>query len=117
MKSRLAAVLTVLVLPVALVGCQLGGLTPQASPNSTSDPGLMTCAAWLQVEDRERVALANQLIGDSGDLLERIRVRQHQAPGTPRDVLVRDLVGSLTKNCDVWPPRGRPIGEVMDALY
>jgi hypothetical protein len=113
MRSKVATrTLTILIVPAVLAACQLG-LPQQVTP----DPGALTCAAWLGITDRERVALADRLVGSSGDLLERIRVRQHQPEGTPRDSLIRDVVGSLTKNCEVWPPRERPVGEVMDALY
>jgi len=117
MRAGLSGILTGLVLLAALVRCQLGGHTPQVVQTPASDPGLVTCTAWLAIVDEERVVLARRLVGDSADLLERIRIRQHQPEGTPRDILIRDVVGSLTKNCEVWPPRERPVGEVMDALY
>ena len=118
MKSKLATgSLIVLVLPTVLAACQMLGLRQQVTPNPEPDPGALTCAAWLDTTDGERLVLADRLVGASGALLERIRVRQHQPEGTPRDSLIRDVVGSLTKNCEVWPPRERPVGEVMDALY
>jgi hypothetical protein len=117
MKPRLlGGGLTVLLLPAVLTACLLGGPSePVSSP--VPDPGALTCAEWLELMDGERVALADRLVGDSGELLEHIRVRQHQPEGTPRDELIRDVVVSLTKNCEVWPPRERPVSEVMDALY
>lgn len=113
MKLRLS----VFALPVVLAACQLFGVGPDATISPASDPGAMTCARWLQTEEGERLLLADRLVGASADVLERIRVRQHQPPGTTRDVLIRDVVGSLTKNCEVWPPLERPVGEVMDAIY
>ncbi len=109
--------LSVLVLPALLAACQLVDATQDPSVSPASDPGRMTCAAWLGIADDERLVLADRLMGSSGELLERIRVRQHQPEGTPRDVLIRDVAGSLTKNCEVWPPRSRQVGELMDALY
>ncbi len=118
MESKVATgFLAALILPVALAGCQLVGLGQQLSPQLEADPGALTCAAWLGITEPERVVLADRLVGASGDLLERIRVRQHQPEGTSRSTLIRDVVGSLTKNCEVWPPRERPVGEVMRALY
>jgi hypothetical protein len=108
--------LTALLLPAVLAACRLGGPSePVSSP--VPDPRALTCAEWLDMTDGERVALADRLVGDSADLLGRIRVRQHQPEGTPRDDLIRDVVVSLTKNCEVWPPRERPVGEIIDALY
>ncbi|HEX5823225.1 MAG TPA: hypothetical protein VFY18_02090 [Candidatus Limnocylindrales bacterium] len=77
----------------------------------------MTCGRWLRISEAERLILADALVGASPDLLERIRVRQHQPPGTARDVLIRDVVGSLTKNCEVAAPREPSLGDLMDALY
>lgn len=76
----------------------------------------MTCAEWLEVSDEERIDTADRLVGASDATLERV-VRQHQSEGTPRATLIRDVVTSLTKNCEVWPPRERTIGEVFSALY
>jgi len=117
MKRSVTTSLGVLALPAVLAACQLGGLESHVSTSPAPDPGAMTCAGWLQVSEGERLTLADQLVGASGDLLERIRVRQHQPQGTARDILIRDVVGSLTKNCEVWPPRERSLGELMDALY
>lgn len=108
--------LFVLVLPALLGACQLAEAT-QRPASSAPDPGRMTCAAWLEIAAEERLALADQLVGPSSELLERIRVRQHQPEGTPRDTLIRDVAGSLTKNCEVWPPRSRQVGDLLDALY
>ena len=109
--------LCVLVLPALLVACQLADATQLPAVSPAADPGRMTCAAWLETTGDERLALADQLVGSSGELLERIRIRQHHPEGTPRDTLVRDVAGSLTKNCEVWPPRSRQLDDLMDALY
>lgn len=77
----------------------------------------MTCETWLQTDDAVRLTLADSLVGASPELLESIRVAQHRPVGTERDALVRDVEASLTKDCDVWLPRTRPVHEVMDALY
>jgi hypothetical protein len=67
--------------------------------------------------DGQKVALADRLVGDSPDLLGRVRSRQHQPAGTPRDLLLIDVAQSLTKMCDGWAPGGQPVVEVFDALY
>jgi hypothetical protein len=107
----------VVVLPLILGACQLidlgAWLTPSAEPERPS----VTCADWKQMTDQERVALADRIVGGSADLLERIRVRQHQPVGTSRDLLLADVSNSLTKLCDVWAPPDRPVIEVFDALY
>jgi hypothetical protein len=81
------------------------------------DRGAATCSDWAAMTDGQRMALADQIVGDSADTLDRVRIRQHQPIGTPRDVLVLDVVQSLTKMCDAWAPRDRPVAEVFEALY
>ena len=118
MQAKLmAGEFIILALAVLLAACQLGGLGEPAGTSAASDPDAMTCAHWLEITEKERVALADRLVGDSGDRLERIRIRQHQPEGTARELLILDVVTSLTKNCEVWPPRERPVGDVFDALY
>lgn len=117
MKRSRTSGLAVLVLPAVLAACQLVGLEEHVTTSPAPEPGAMTCAGWLEISEGERLTLADQLVGASGDLLDRIRVRQHRPQGTARDILIRDVVGSLTKNCEVWPPRERSLGELMDALY
>jgi hypothetical protein len=115
MKAKVAiGIFSVLLL---LATCQLVGPAPQAKTSAVPDPGAMTCASWLEIKEGDRVALAEQLAGVSGDVLERIRIRQHLPEGTPRDSLIHDVVTSVTKNCEVWPPRTRSVGEVIAALY
>lgn len=67
--------------------------------------------------DQQRLALADRVVGGSADLLERVRIRQHQPLGTPRDSLIVDVAQSLTKMCDLWISRDPPVIEVLDALY
>jgi hypothetical protein len=117
MTRGFATIVTAFVLSALLAACQPVGLEERVTASPASDPGAVTCARWLQILEPERLTLADRLVGASADLQERIRVRQHQPPGTAREALVRDVVGSLTKNCEVWPPLDRPVGEVMDALY
>lgn len=81
------------------------------------DHGAATCIAWAGMTDGQRTALADQLVGDSADMLDRVRVRQHRPVGTPRDQLVLDVAQSLTKMCDGWAPADRPLVEVFEALY
>jgi hypothetical protein len=117
MKRSLTSRFTILALPAVLAACQMVGLEEHVPTSAAPDPGAMTCARWLDISEGERLTLADQLVGASVDLLDRIRVRQHRPRGTPRDILIRDVVGSLTKNCEVWPPRERSVGELMEALY
>lgn len=81
------------------------------------DGGAATCSAWTEMTDGQRVALADGLVGDSAELLDRVRIRQHQPVGTPREILLLDVAQSLTKLCDGWAPGDRPVVEVFEALY
>ena len=96
----------VLALVAVLAGC-----------SQLDDPGRMPCETWLVTPVDQRLTVADRLVVDSAESLERIRVVQHRPAGTPRDVLVADVEASLTKDCEVWPPRTRTIGEVLAALY
>jgi hypothetical protein len=109
MKHRQPSGLLIVALSVVMSACELA--------SSATAPDEMTCAAWLEAPGSARLTLADSLVGHSPELLEAIRVRQHRPPGTERDALVRDVEGSLTKNCEFWLPRTRTVGEVMDALY
>ncbi len=75
-----------------------------------------TCAMWSRMADSDRIALADQLV-NSPELLERIRKAQRQPEGTARDALILDVVGSVTKGCDVWAPPGQPVMEVVAEIY
>ncbi len=72
---------------------------------------------WTEMTDGAMGALADRLVGDSGDMLDQVRIRQHQLVGTPRELLLVDVAQSLTKMCDVWAPGDRPVVEVFEALY
>jgi hypothetical protein len=94
--------LSLLVLPWLLAGCALLGFgTADGNPS-------MTCAMWrgMTVEARLRLAV-----------LERVRAAQHEAAGTSRDVLVREVEGSLTKNCDVMAPGNPLVLTLFNELY
>jgi hypothetical protein len=54
---------------------------------------------------------------DSPELLESIRKAQRQPEGTSRERLILDVVGSVTKGCDVWALAGQPISEVVTDIY
>jgi hypothetical protein len=109
--------LVVFALLTVVAACQPVGREEQEMASRAPDSRAMTCAAWLQVSDGERLATADRIVGVSADLLERIRVGQHQPRGTARDVLIRDVVGSLSKNCEVIRPRDPSLGDLMDAMY
>ena len=71
---------------------------------------------WSRMADSDRIALADQLV-NSPELLARIRKAQRQPEGTARDALILDVVGSVTKGCDVWAPPGQPVMEVVAGIY
>ncbi|MDQ6794674.1 MAG: hypothetical protein M3067_07650 [Chloroflexota bacterium] len=50
-------------------------------------------------------------------MLERVRSAQHEAAATSRDVLVREVEGSLTKNCDVMAPGNPLVLRIFNQLY
>lgn len=81
------------------------------------DARRISCEHWLSISVEQRLVLADRVVSPWGEQLERIRIRQHRAPGTPRNELIRDVEGSLTKNCEISRPRTRTVGEVFDALY
>lgn len=81
------------------------------------DRGAATCSAWTEMTDGQRVALADRLVGDSADMLDRVRRWQQQPVGTPRQILLLDVAQSLTKLCDGWAPGDPPVVEVFEALY
>jgi hypothetical protein len=111
MKERFTRSLLVLGFLAVFAACQPVGPDEQVLASPAPDPRAMTCTAWLRVQVGERPTIADQLVNASADLLKRIRVRQHQPPGTPRDTLIRDVVASLTKNCEVLRPRDPSLGD------
>jgi hypothetical protein len=64
-----------------------------------------------------RLGLADRLVGGASEVLERVRAAQHEAAGTSRDVLVREVEGSLTKNCDVMAPGNPLVRTLFNQLY
>lgn len=111
MKTSLALSASLLIALLAVGACGFAGpVRPSADP-------AITCAAWTGMTDGERISHADRMVGDSADLLDRIRVRQHQPVGTQRDTLVLDGAQSVTKGCDVWATPDQSVDEVMDSLY
>jgi len=110
-------VVAILILPALLNACQLLGLGTRASPDVRPDLPSVTCAGWGEMTEEERITLADVLVGDSTDLFERIRARQHEPVGTPRNALIADVSGSITKGCMVWAAPHRPVAEIVTELY
>ncbi len=83
------------------------------------DPGRMTCGTWLLIPAEQRLTLTDRLVGTSDDVLERIRAAAHQQPLglETRAGVIRWVAASVTKNCDIWPPRTRTVRGTFDALY
>ncbi len=114
---RASSVVSIILLPVMIGACQFFGPGDGVGPSAKPEQSPVACSGWHEMTDQERVALADRVVGDSADLIERVRVRQHQPVGTPRDVLILDVAQSLTKLCDVWAAPERPVIEVFNALY
>ena len=83
------------------------------------DPGRMACADWLALPPERRVTLTSRLVGTSAEVMGRIRALAARGGVDVRaqDALVAWVEASVTKNCDVWPPRTRSVRATLDALY
>lgn len=108
---------TSLALSGSLIALLAVGACGFAGPERASADPAITCATWTKMMDEERVSHADRMVGDSVDLLDRIRVRQQQPVGAQRDTLILDVAQSVTKGCDVWATPDQSIDEVMDSLY
>ncbi|MET1232012.1 MAG: hypothetical protein ABWY52_04075 [Candidatus Limnocylindrales bacterium] len=91
-----------------LAGCSLAARDPQ--------PSLTTCTEWLSLPDRSQTDLAAAIV-ESNDLLESVRLSQHREPGTSRASLIQDVVGSVTKNCEVMAEPDLLIVDLIMLLY
>jgi len=83
------------------------------------DPGRMACGDWLALPPERRIALTSQIVGTSDEVLGRIRsvAARGGVDVGARDALVAWVEASVTKNCDVWPPRTRSVRATFEALY
>ena len=98
-------------MPLVLAGCALFGFDSAEGHVST------TCGEWRALDIQARLSLADRLVGGSADVLERVRAAQHEAAATSRDILVREVEGSLTKNCDVMAPGNPLVLTLFNQLY
>lgn len=105
-------------LPLVVALLALGACVSPATvaQRPSADPAI-TCAAWTGMTEGQRISHADALVGDSADLLDRIRTRQHRPAGTERDALIRDVAQSVTKGCEVWATPDQSVDEVMHSLY
>ncbi len=97
-----------------------GAIAVMSACGTSEDPGRIACSDWLALSSDQRVALTSQIVGSSDRVLA--RVRAVAARGNGLDVgtqaaLVAWVEGSLTKSCDIWPPRTRSVRATFDALY
>jgi hypothetical protein len=97
-RIALSALLTIVV-----ARCSTG---PTAPSNPT------TCADWRSMSETAQTELASAIV-DANHLLEAVRAGQHEGPAVPRAALLRDVVGSITKNCQ---PLGGPDQLVADLV-
>ena len=111
MRTELVPGLSALVLPWLLAGCALFGFGPAEGNPS------MTCAMWRGMTVAARLRLADQLVGGSADVLERVRAAQHEAAATSRDVLVREVEDSLSYNCEFMAQQNPLVLALFNQLY
>jgi hypothetical protein len=80
------------------------------------EPPLTTCAEWLSLPDRSQTDLATILV-DSEGTLESVRRSQHREPGVTKASLIQDVVGSLTKNCEIMHQPDLLVVDLTERLY
>jgi len=96
-----------------------GAVSMVGSCGLADDPGRMACADWLALPAERQITLISQLVGTSAEVLGRIRAVAARGGVDVRaqDALVAWVEASVTKTCDVWPPRTRSVRATFDALY
>ncbi len=107
------------IVPVACAVALAGAILVVSASGMAENPGPMACGDWLALSSDQRLALTSQIAGTTDQVLARIRAvaaRGGVDVGT-QATLVAWVEGSLTKNCDIWPPRTRSVGATFDALY
>jgi hypothetical protein len=95
-------------LMAAVVGCSL--LRPAPEPRA------VTCGAWLTMPTDLQSDLAATMV-EAEDLWEGVRQAQHHRPGVPRELLIREVVASVTKNCEVMGEPRQLIVDLTMQLY
>jgi len=96
-----------------MVGILLAaGCAPLAPTRTTS----ASCFDWSTMSDQQRIDVATAIV-DANGLLERVRVAQHEGPGTPRAVILREVVESVSKNCDVMHQPNLDVEDLTRRLY
>jgi hypothetical protein len=111
-RMQLRSTTLVLLAAVVASGCGFAGIDEQPTLVDLST----TCEMWGGMAEGDRIALADRVV-DSPELLESVRKAQRQPEGTSRDRLLLDVVGSVTKGCDVWAPPAQPVIEVVTEIY
>jgi len=75
-----------------------------------------TCTEWLSLPERSKTDLATVMV-DSEDLLESVRRSQHREPGASKASLIQDVVGSVTKNCEIMHEPNLLVVDLTMRLY
>jgi hypothetical protein len=91
-----------------MAGCSL--LLPGPRPEA------VTCAEWLAMPIARQTELAATMV-EAEDLWEGVRQAQHHQPGVPRELLIREVIASVTKNCEVMRKPGQLIVDLTMQLY
>ena len=97
-RIALSALVTIVV-----AGCST---VPTAATNPT------TCADWRSMSETAQSELVTTIV-DANDLLEAVRAGQHEGPAVTRAALMKDAVGSVSKNCEL---SGQPVQLVADLI-
>ena len=107
------------IVPIARAVALAGVIFVVSASGTSEDPGPIACGDWLALSSDQRVALTSQIIGSADQVLARIRAvaARGGVDVGKRARLVAWVEGSLTKSCDIWPPRTRSVRETFDALY
>jgi hypothetical protein len=82
----------------------------------TDRTAIASCFDWSTMSDQQQIDLATTIV-DANRLLERVRVVQHEGPATTNDTLIREVVASVTKNCDVMHQPSLDIEDLTRRLY
>jgi hypothetical protein len=75
-----------------------------------------TCVDWPSMTDGQQIDLATTIV-DAQGLLERVRMVQHRELGVSKDALIQNVVGSVTKNCEVMHEPNRRVEDLILRLY
>jgi hypothetical protein len=92
---------------IVVAGCSTG---PTAATNPT------TCADWRSMSEAAQTELVTTIV-DANDLLAAVRAGQHEGPAVPKAALIQDVVGSVTKNCELIGQPVRLVADLVVQLY